>query len=214
MMQELPETDEAPTIIAGSDDEILDGRTIIVGDAAMDEGTILVEREAGDGTIMVDRGVLDDGTVLVGGEGDEARTILVGRGANRPLDAPQPDEGPDAGTIVVGRPNASPGRRSPSRRGDKRRIALPPVEPGYTPLVVDAVGPGAVETYEPRAVSAPPVPVAPLDQGNEASRAYPAELLSVRGKARRRGAVTLLAFAGVCLLSVGGLTAIAVILLV
>lgn len=149
------------------------------------EETSVADREALAETIVVDRLL-------------EAETIVVDR-----LD----------GTLAVTRerkrdapsPVAVPGGRR--RRG----MTMPPVDPGFGRGAVDAVGPGAVATYEPREIHAEPPSPPRVDGGNPAGRPPAPALPSVRHRSRRFSAVALAAFAVSCLVSVVGLVGLGVV---
>ena len=89
---------------------------------------------------------------------------------------------------------------------------MPPVAPGFGRGAIDAVGPGAVATYEPREIPAPPAAPAPF-QGAEATRAEAPSMPSVARRARRGAAVTLALVAGACLVSIVGLIALGIAVL-
>lgn len=148
-----------------------------------DEETIVVDREAEAETMVVDR---------------PDRTVVVERG-------PAPD-----GTVAVTRERAkSPA--APSVPGGRRRrgMSMPPVEPGYGRGAVDAVGPGAVTSYEPREIPEPPA-APPEFRGVEATRAAAPSMPSVARRARRMGIIALAVFAASCVVSIAGLIALAV----
>jgi hypothetical protein len=151
------------------------------------EETVLVDREAEAETVIVDRA---------------DRTVVVDRDA--PLGGAVSD-GTGAVTRTRGRPAEAPMVPSGRRR---RGIAMPPVAPGFGRGAIDAVGPGAVATYEPRAIPDAPESPAPLP-GMEATRVPAPSMPSVARRTRRGGMVTLAVFAASCVVSVGGLIAIA-----
>ncbi|MGV8886059.1 MAG: hypothetical protein ACOH1T_10810 [Microbacteriaceae bacterium] len=133
---------------------------------------------------------LDEGTIIVDRAGTDEGTVVVDR--NRP---------------IAQRPGAS----APTRRG-KRRITLPPVEPGFAPEAVDASGPGAISTYEPRLVPEAPevAPVAEL--GPDATRAHAPSMPSVGRRSRRLALIGIVGFGLACAISVVGLVIFAVAL--
>ena len=153
-----------------------------------DEETIVVDREAEAETMIVDR---------------PDRTVVVERG-------PAPDGPAPDGTVAVTRERAkSPA--APAVPGGRRRrgMSMPPVEPGYGRGAVDAVGPGAVTSYEPREI--PEAPAAPSEfRGVEATRAAAPSMPSVARRARRMGIIALAVFAASCVVSIAGLIALGV----
>lgn len=141
--------------------------------------TVVVDREAEAETIVVDR--VD-------------RTVVVDRG-------PAPD-----GTVAVTRERAKAPAAGPAIPTGRRRrgMTMPPVAPGFGRGAVDAVGPGAVATYEPREIPGPPVDPLVLP-GVEATRAPAPAMPSVARRDRRTGMIVLGVFAASCLVSVAGL---------
>jgi len=122
------------------------------------------------------------------------RTVVVERAG--PVDA--------AAGVTRERPPTVPGLP----RGKRRRgMSMPPVAPGYGRGAVDAVGPGAVATYEPRVLADPPPPPA-VYPGVEATRTTASGLPSVARRARRTGMLALAAFGAACVVSVAGLIAL------
>lgn len=169
------------------------------GDDDFDERTTVVDRTStapDDGTIVVDRisTAPDDGTIIV----DRSSAA------------------PDDGTVVVSRDKPAarkPGVPGlPSRRSNKRRITLPPVEPGFGREAVEASGPGAVSTYEPRLIPDVPQAAADVELGPEATRADAPSMPSVVKSSRRMGLIGIVGFALACVLSVAGLAIFAVML--
>lgn len=152
------------------------------------EETIVVDREAEAETVVVDRA---DRTVIVDRGPAAEGTVAVTRAR-----AKAPDAGPATPRAVRG------GRR---RRG----MTMPPVAPGYGRGAIDAVGPGAVATYEPREIPAPPA-AQPAFPGVDATRAEAPSMPSVTRRARRTGMISLAVFAASCVVSVGGLIALGV----
>ena len=229
-MSELPsrqpadDDDERTTVVEradaahGTED---DDRTTVVDRTGPpmdldDERTTVVERTSppaddDERTTIVERtgppaGHDDDGTVIVArrsdtpdGDDDHSATIIVAR-------AHETAERPPAKS--ASRPSASTG----TRRG-RRRITLPPVEPGFGAEPVDAVGPGAVATYAPRPIApVPPVVVAP-PLGADATRAPAPSMPSVVKRSRTIGIVAVGGFALACAVSVVGLVTIVVAVL-
>lgn len=200
-----PEDDR--TVVVGRPESEAD-ETIIVSRGSDDgaDRTVVVSREAvvdADETIVVSRRPDDasDSTVVVArsGVGDPDETIVVARGAN------DSDK-----TAVAGRDSRrKPTSRAKGPRG-RRRIALPPVDPGFTPEVVVAAGPGAVQSYAPRKIPPPPGAAAPIELGEEATRAPAPQMPSVRRASKRMGVVAVAGFAVSCAVSVAGLTALIV----
>jgi len=193
----------------GDDNE----RTTVVDRSDDDDRTTVVERsdlersDVDERTTIVDRGDPDERTTVVDRGDPDDRTTIVDRG-----------EATDDGTVVVGRgkpvvrkPSASDAAL-PSRRS-KRRITLPPVEPGFGREAVEAAGPGAISTYEPRLVPEPPTAPAAVDLGPDATRADAPSMPSVSRRSRRLGLIGLVGFAAACVLSVVGLGIIVAVLL-
>jgi hypothetical protein len=155
-------------------------------DEAEAEATLIVDRAADAETLVVDRA---------------DSTVIVERGA-----AP---DGTAGVTRTRGRSPAAPTVPSGRRR---QGIAMPPVAPGFGRGAVDAVGPGAVAAYAPRAIpDAPSLPPPLTDPVT--TRPAAASMPSVARRARRAGVIALAAFAASCLISVTGLVALAVALL-
>jgi hypothetical protein len=152
------------------------------------EETIVVDRELEAETVVVDR---PDRTVVVERGPAAEGTVAVTR--ERP-------KTPDAGAPT---PGATPGGRR--RRG----MTMPPVAPGYGRGAIDAVGPGAVATYEPREIPEPPDAPSAFP-GIDATRAEAPSMPSVARRARRAGMIALAVFAASCVVSVGGLIALGV----
>lgn len=151
-------------------------------DAAEAEETVVVDREAEAETVVVDRA---------------DRTVVVERGAG--------SDGAVEVTRTRGRAPAAPSLPTGRRR---RGMTMPPVAPGFGRSAVDAVGPGAVATYEPRAI--PDVPEPPASPpGVEATRAAAPSMPSVARRSRRGGLIALAVFAASCVVSVCGLVALA-----
>ena len=210
-VDEVVEDDEATvvrparvTVDDGDDDEATIVRPVRAGaqgdaDDDLDERTTVVDRTStapDDGTIVVDRTSTapDDGTIIV----DRSSAA------------------PDDGTVVVSRDKPAarkPGVPGlPSRRSNKRRITLPPVEPGFGREAVEASGPGAVSTYEPRLIPDVPQAAAEVELGADATRADAPSMPSVVKRSRRMGLIGIVGFALACVLSVVGLVIFAVLL--
>jgi hypothetical protein len=86
-------------------------------------------------------------------------------------------------------------------------MSMPPVDPGYGRGAIDAVGPGAVATYQPRAL--PDLATTGMEFGGvEATRGDTTALPSVQRRARRTGLVALAIFAASCVVSIVGLVAL------
>jgi len=100
----------------------------------------------------------------------------------------------------------------PGRRG-RRRITLPPVEPGFGAEPVDAVGPGAIASYVPRTIAPVPVAVPAPPLGADATRAPAPSMPSVGKRSRTIGMVAVGGFALACVVSVVGLVTIVVSIL-
>lgn len=211
VVEEFDDDDEAtivrPLWAVPVDEVIEDDEATVVrpvrggslADDDLDERTTVVDRTStapDDGTIVVDRTSTapDDGTIIV----DRTSTA------------------PDDGTVVVSRDKpaarkpAVPGL--PSRRSNKRRITLPPVEPGFGREAVEASGPGAVSTYEPRLIPDVPQAAAEVELGADATRADAPSMPSVVKRSRRMGLIGIVGFALACVLSVVGLVIFAVLL--
>jgi len=204
---------------AQADDDGHDGTVVVDRSLAAEhndahDGTVVVDRSAAstddgdghDGTVVVDRSVVstDDGR-------DDAHdgTVVVDRSA--------PADDAHDGTIVVPRAasekSKSASRSSQTSRRGRRRITLPPVEPGFGPDPVDAVGAGAVENYSPRTIAAAPALTPAIPLGADATRAPAPSMPSVRRRSTRLGAIALGGFALACVVSVVGLATIVVTLI-
>ena len=186
------------------------------------DGTVVVDRSAPaddeyDGTVVVDRSAPaddeHDGTVVVdrAARADDAHdgTVVVDRAAK--------DDDAHDGTVVVPRP-ASEKSKSASRpvegsRRGRRRITLPPVEPGFGPDPVDAVGAGAISSYEPRTIEPAPAVAPALPLGADATRAPAPSMPSVRRRSTAFGAIAIGGFVVACAVSVVGLVLIVTTLL-
>jgi hypothetical protein len=211
------EDDERTTIVERTGPPVDDDeRTTIVDRTEPlvdDERTTLVERTApphdddDERTTIVDR---------AGGGSDDNETVLVSRSAEAGAAA----SADHSETIIVARtdetadrpPVKSRSKPAAGRRG-RRRITLPPVEPGFGAEPVDAVGPNAVSSYAPREISAAPVPGPTVPLGADATRAPAPSMPSVGRRSRRIGMVAVGGFALACVVSVVGLVTIAVTLL-
>jgi hypothetical protein len=226
------EPDGEETVVVHRDDADLD-RTIVRPSrrarAAAVEDTIVVARdtEADDDTVIVDRGAdADEDTVAVDRTADAERTIAVDRrpkllGAepddddddtDRTVARPRDDVDDDE-TITVDRSTPSvplppvPSLR-PARVQRRRGIAPPPIPVGFAPAARPAVGPGAVEHYRPRELSAPPAAPPATAAAAASTRVIDPGLPSVARRARRTAVVAVAAFVGACAVSVTGLTLI------
>ncbi|GAB3607801.1 hypothetical protein GCM10027413_32100 [Conyzicola nivalis] len=185
-----------------------------------DDRTTVVDRSVVDDsderTTVVDRSVPDDRTTVVeraappaaaaAPDDEHDGTVVVAR--------PAPAEPEDDGTVVVRRaPNARPASKTaqptplPSRRG-RRRITLPPVEPGFGADPVEAVGPGAVSTYSPRRIQPPPAAAAEVPLGPDATRAPAPSMPSVGRRSKAFGMIGVAGFGLATVVSVVGLVAI------
>jgi len=160
------------------------------------EETVVVDREAEAETLLVDRAV------------DEAAesTVVVDRGTA--AEGPAPEGSAAEGTLAVTRQRGARGAANVPSTGRRRRgMTMPPVAPGYGRGAIDAVGPGAVASYQPRPM--PDLATAGLEFGGvEATRVDSAALPSVERRARRMGLVSLAIFAASCVVSVVGLVAL------
>jgi len=204
--------------------------TVVVDRAAvgpveeLHEGTVVVDRSAAaiedvhEGTVVVDRAAVavddeHDGTVVVDRSAPAADehdgTIVVDRSA------PAADE--HDGTVVVPRPasekSKSASRPADSPRRGRRRITLPPVEPGFGPDPVDAVGVGAVDAYQPRSIEPAPALAPQIPLGADATRAPAPSMPSVRRRSAAFGAIAIGGFALACVISIVGLVLIVTTLL-
>jgi hypothetical protein len=170
--------------MAGTHEEDPSVEETSVADRDAAEETVVVDREAEAETIVVDR--VDS-------------TVVVDRG-------PAPD-----GTVAVTRERPKSPTAGPAIPGGRRRrgMTMPPVAPGFGRTAIDAVGPGAVTTYEPRAI--PELPAEPVAlPGVEATRAPAPAMPSVARRDRRTGMIALGVFAASCLVSVTGLIALGI----
>jgi len=130
----------------------------------------------------------------------EAETLIVDRATAA---ASEGD-----GTLVVTRQRSTGGAVNVPSTGRRRRgMTMPPVDPGYGRDAIDAVGPGAVATYQPRTM--PDLAATAMEFGGvEATRGDSTALPSVERRARRTGLVALTIFAASCVVSVLGLIAL------
>ena len=172
--------------------------------APVDNETVVVERstpsvEPDGETVVVERSapaVEPDGeTVVVRREAsreDENATIVVDR-------SPSPS--------AKGAPPAAPTRRG------RRRITLPPVEPGFGAEPVEAAGPGATSSYAPRGIQPLPATAPEVPLGADATRAPAPSMPSVGKRSRTFGVIGVAGFALATTVSLVGLAAIVVSLL-
>ena len=190
-----------------ADDDPIDdegGETVVVDRAVQAEDkTVVVERKPApavdgdddeDRTVVVDREA-EDRTVVVDREGD--KTVVVerkGRGKRVSAGSAAPD--PESVMKLL-----------PTRRG---AIRVAPVEPGFGREAVEAIGANVVETYVPREIAPAPEPGAAVPRGDDALRAEAPSMPSVTRRSRAAGVVTLLVFAGTCVVSVVGIVAVIV----
>ncbi|MFF2388768.1 hypothetical protein [Agromyces sp. NPDC058104] len=166
-----------------------------------DEATVVVSR-VDDETVVVER------TVVRGDAGTEAEaTVVVPR-----------TSASDEATVVVDRGDSSrrrlthrgaPVMHAPTRR-DRRRPAPAPVSEEVLRTAEPGAGPGVLDRYEARAPEASPPPRPPrFAAGPPPTRDTTATLPSVVRRTRRTAVASIAVFAGACLLSVGGLVALA-----
>ena len=167
-----------------------------------DERTTIVDRTAPPSTDADDD---DDRTIISAsvprpatGDDDHSETIIVAR-AHETAERPP--------VKSASRPAIVPGRRG------RRRITLPPVEPGFGAEPVDAVGPGAIASYVPRTIAPVPVAVPAPPLGADATRAPAPSMPSVGKRSRTIGMVAVGGFALACVVSVVGLITIVVSIL-
>ncbi|MEO8529212.1 MAG: hypothetical protein ABI435_09045 [Pseudolysinimonas sp.] len=203
-------TKHATPPASGDDDE---GTVVVAREP--EESTVVVDREPVESTVVVDRAsgpaadpavehtvvvARDESTVVVDRDSDS--TVVV----DREPAAPAGD-----GTVAVTR-NRVTSALPPAIGGTRRRrgMTMPPVAPGFGRGAIDAVGPGAVATYEPRAIPAPPV-VPELLPGDAATRIASPDLPSVRRRTRVMGAATFAIFGAACVVSIVGLIALGIL---
>jgi hypothetical protein len=184
------------------------GETIAVDRSAIEEHTVVVQREAPEEhTVVVDREDAAEHTVVVD-RGDAGElTVVVDRGA--------PEADPASTSLRVKRVSALDKLPRPSRR---RTLTLAPGDDGTNLSATPAVGPGAVDSYVPRQVPAPPPAASTLLSGSEvtrpeATRTAAPSMPSVARHSRKLGLVALTAAVIACVVSVVGLVAIVVLLL-
>lgn len=197
--------DERTTVVDRSVHET-DNETVVVDRSARDEpvdnATIVVDRGAPDEPVDNETVVVDRSTPA---QPVDNETIVVDRSA------PAVEED---GTIVVDRSPAPPrGTRTsapaPARRG-RRRITLPPVEPGFGADPVEAVGPGAVSSYSPRPIAPPPAVASAVPVGADATRAPAPSMPSVGKRSQAFGLLGVAGFTLATAVSLVGLAAIVV----
>ncbi|MCD5345240.1 hypothetical protein [Agromyces sp. S2-1-8] len=177
-----------------------------------DEDATVVIRAAGDpdATIVVERGHPD--AAAPGADAADAAddaTVVV-----RPADSDDATRVVERGDQVKQRlTHGEPVMNTPRRR-DRRRPAPAPVAEDVLRTAEPGAGPGPLERYEVREIeaSAPPAPPRFAD-GPPATRATDRPLPSVRRRTRRSAAAAIAVFAGACLVAVGGLTAVALVVL-
>jgi hypothetical protein len=165
-----------------------DGPRAAEPDDAEAEATVVVDREAEAETLLVERTTARRAARDAHGGAESEGTLAVTRqrGSNQPA----------GGAASV----PSTGRR---RRG----MTMPPVPAGYGRGAIDAVGPGAIESYQPRDL--PDLAAAPLEFGGvEATRVTSKELPSVARRGRRTSLVVLAVFTASCVVSIVGLIAL------
>ena len=148
-------------------------------------------------------------TVVVDREA-EAETLLVNRStaAGAAGDAPDGAASESEGTLAVTRQRASPSAPNVPSTGRRRRgMTMPPIPAGYGRGAIDAVGPGAVASYQPRDM--PELATAALEFGGvEPTRVDSTDLPSVERRARRTSLVALTIFTASCVVSIVGLIAL------
>jgi hypothetical protein len=178
-----------------------DERTVVV-DRSPEESTVVVDREPVESTVVIarDEPTRDEATVVV--DRDAESTVVVDRDTAAP---------PTDGTVAVTR-NRVTSALPPAIGGSRRRrgMTMPAVAPGFGRGAIDAVGPGAIATYEPRAIPAPPV-VPELLPGSAATRIASPALPSVRRRTRALGAAALAVFGVACVVSIVGLVALGIL---
>lgn len=202
-----PEDVEATVVVERAAPDDVDEGTVVVDRAALadgvDEGTVVVDRtELADG--------LDDGPTVVVTDLDPSSesTVVVDRTV-----ADSRSQGASSQSIVDSRAvrGDSVLRVLPRRRG---KITAPP--PGTEAVgrpAVEAIGPGAVESYLPREIPALPEPSIEVLMGADATRGSALSMPSVLGQSRRFGLVTIAAFAGACVFSLGALSLVLLLVL-
>ena len=180
------------------DDEDEAEETLLV-DREAEAETIVVDRESAEITVTADREAAEETLVV----DREESTVVVDRG-----------ERADATVAVTRERAAKPptGGALPTSGRRRRGMTMPPVVSGFGRGAVDAVGPGAVSTYEPRPLPGPPP--ASLDLGGVAATRVDAPgMPSVERRSRRTGMIALGAFALACVVSVVGLIALGIAVL-
>lgn len=138
----------------------------------------------------------------------EDRTVVVERpGRERDLDLDL-----DRTTAVErrGRNKKAPDPDSVLRVLPRRGVEAAPVEVDFGREAVEALGANAVETYVPREVAPAPVSGPAVPRGAASPRAEAPSMPSVTRRSRTAGVVTLLVFAGACVVSVIGVVAVIV----
>lgn len=201
-------------------------KTVVIDREDENDRTVVVERakhaapageDAEEGTVVVDRRPsrprrssaplppepLD--AAAEGDQDDEDRTVVVDREdktvvVERARRGRRPKDGaaaPAADSVI---------NLLPNRRG----IKVAPVEPGFGREAVEPIGPNVVETYVPREIAPAPGAAPAVPRGDEALRAEAPSMPSVTRRSRKAGAVTLLAFAGACVVSLIGVIVVIV----
>ncbi|MFE6964779.1 hypothetical protein ACFVAJ_06685 [Agromyces sp. NPDC057679] len=174
--------------------DLHDDATVVV--SRLDEETVVVDRTVvrdtadaaeADATVVVPRAAASDEATIVVDRGDSQKTRLTHQGA--------------------------PVMHSPRRR-DRRRPAPAPVSEEVLRTAEPGAGPGVIDRYPARAPEASPLPRPPrFAAGPPATRDTTTVLPSVARRSRRTAITSIAVFAGACLLSVGGLVALAVTVL-
>jgi hypothetical protein len=177
------------------------GETVVVDRTPIvDEGTVVIDRVPApdEGTVVIDRSVApDEGTVVIDRSSpDEGTVVIEGRGARSRRAASR-------SSSVLG---------DIPRRGQRRELTPAPGGAEVQRTAVLASGPGAVNSYAPRAIPAPPAEGVIPESGPEATRASAPSMPSVVRASTRRSRIALAAFALACVISVVGLVMMIVLL--
>jgi hypothetical protein len=177
---------EEGTVVIDRGPALEEGTVVIDRARAVEEGTVVIDRAApvDDGTLVIDRSAADEGTIAIEGRRDRAR---------RPA--------PRSSSVLGALP----------RRGQRRELREAPGGPAANRTAVLASGPGAVSTYLPRAIPAPPAPRTIPEAGAEATRADAPRLPSVSRSSTRWSRTALAAFACACAISIAGLVILLVL---
>ena len=158
------------------------------------------KEEEVDETVVIDRDPTE-----VPAEDESDHTVVLDRAKRS--DAQQADDDDADRTVVLDRGDPeSVLKVLPARR----TIKPAPVIPGFGGHAVEAVGANVVETYVAREIAPAPLLSPPVLRAGDAQRVAEPTMPSVTRQSRIAGVVTLLVFAGSCVVSAVAIIAIIV----